>query len=330
MKYQRTPASDETVLVTGANGFVGRALCDALAASGRAFRKSVRAPDPGFPGASVVGNIGPATEWSAALDGVQCVIHLVARTHVLRESAPDPLAEYRRINVEGSLALALQAARAGVRRLVFMSSIKVNGESTARPYTEDDPPHPEDAYGISKREAEEALARVAATTGLELVVLRPPLVYGPGVKGNFLRLLDLVARGTPLPLASVDNRRSLIHVGNLADAVIKAAEAPRAAGRTYLVADGEDVSTPELVRALARALGVRPRLLPCPPALMRFGAALIARQGEIARLTGSLQVDCARIRRELQWRPPFTLMQGLAQTARWYLESRGTPMTHRA
>ena len=320
--------SVETVLVTGANGFVGRALCDALAASGRACRKSVRAPDPGFPGAIAVGDIGPTTDWRAALEGVHCVVHLVSRAHVLRETAPDPLAEYRRINVQGSLQLAQQAARAGVRRLVFMSSIKVNGESSARPYTEEDPPRPEDAYGVSKREAEEALARVAAETGLDLVVLRPPLVYGPGVKGNFLRLLELVARGVPLPLASIDNRRSLVHVGNLADAVMRTVDAPQAAGRTYLVADGEDVSTPELARALAQALGVRPRLVPCPTALMRLGGALTGRRGEIERLTGSLQVDSSRIRRELGWRPPFTLRQGLAQTARWYLDSRQTPMKH--
>jgi nucleoside-diphosphate-sugar epimerase len=200
-----------------------------------------------------------------------------------------------------------------------MSSVKVNGESTARPFTEDDAPRPEDPYGVSKRETEEALARAAAETGLELVVLRPPLVYGPRVKGNFLRLIDWVARGAPLPLASIDNRRSLVHVGNLADAAIKAADAPQAAGRTYLVADGEDVSTPELVRALAQSLGVRARLLPCPPGLLRFGASLAGRQDEISRLAGSLQVDSARIRLELEWRPPFTLMQGLAQTAQWYL-----------
>ena len=311
--------SDATLLVTGANGFVGRALCDALAASGRSFRRSVRVPDPGVPGTIAVGDIGPATDWNAALDGVRCVIHLAARSHVLREAAPDALAAYRRINVQGSAALAQQAARAGVRRIVYMSSIKVNGEAAAKPFTEDDSPRPEDPYGMSKREAEEALARVAAESGLELAVLRPPLVYGPRVKGNFLRLLDWVARGAPLPLASIDNRRSLIHVGNLADAAIKAADAPQAAGQTYLVADGEDVSTPDLVRALARALGVRARLLPCPPGLLRFGAALAGRQDEISRLAGSLRVDSARIRRELQWRPPFTLMQGLAQTAQWYL-----------
>jgi len=326
---EQRATSNGITLVTGANGFVGRALCAALAASGRGFRTAVRAPHPDFPGAAAVGEIGPDTDWRAALDGVQCVVHLVSRTHVLRETAPDPLAEYRRINVQGSLRLAQQAAGAGARRLVFMSSIKVNGESTVKPYTEDAPPRPEDAYGASKLEAEEALTRVATETGLEVVVLRPPLVYGPGVKGNFLRLLELVARGAPLPLASIDNRRSLVHVGNLVDAAVRAVYAPQAAGRTFLVSDGEDVSTPGLVRALAHALGVRARLLPCPPALMRIGGALTGRAGEIARLTGSLQVDSARIRRELQWQPPFTLTQGLEQTARWYLETHRMALVHK-
>ena len=320
---------DLTVLVTGANGFVGRALCAALTASGRGFRASVRAPLPDFPDAVAVGEIGPDTDWRAALEGVQYVTHLVSRTDVLRETAPDPLAEYRRINVAGTLRLAQQAVLAGVRRLVFVSSIKVNGEWTTKPFTEDDARRPEDAYGVSKQEAEQALARVTVGTGLELVVLRPPLVYGPRVKGNFLRLMDLVTRRTPLPLSSIDNRRSLIYVGNLVDAIVKATDAPHAAGRTYLVADGEDVSTPGLVRALAQALGVAPHLLPCPLALMRLGATLTGRHAELARLTGSLQVDSARIRRELDWRPPFTLAQGLAQTAQWYLESRRPPITHR-
>jgi nucleoside-diphosphate-sugar epimerase len=206
-----------------------------------------------------------------------------------------------------------------VRRLVFLSSVKVNGERTReRPCAEDDPPRPEDAYGDSKWAAEQALARVAAETGLEAVVLRPPLAYGPGVKGNFLRLMHLVARGVPLPLGAVVNRRSLIHAGNLAHAIVTALDAPRAAGRTYLVSDGEDVSTPELVRMLARALGVKPRLLPVPLAALGLAAALAGKRAELARLTGSLQVDSSRIRSELAWRPPFTLAQGLGLTARWY------------
>ena len=305
-------------MVTGASGFVGRVLCDVLAAPGCTVRKAMRSAASDSD-AVAVGEIGPATNWEAALDGVSTVVHLAARTHILRETAADPLAEYRRINVAGTERLARSAAASGVRRLVFLSSVKVNGESTGeRPFSEDDPPRPEDAYGVSKRGAEEALARVAAETGLETVVLRPPLVYGPGVKANFLRLMDYVARGMPLPLGTVVNRRSMIYAGNLAHAIVTALDAPQAAGRTYLVSDGEDVSTPELVHMLAHALGVKPRLLPVPLAALGIAATLAGKRTELARLTGSLQVNSSRLRSELSWRPPFTLQQGLARTARWY------------
>jgi nucleoside-diphosphate-sugar epimerase len=266
-----------------------------------------------------VGDIGPGTDWGAALDGVECILHLASPSDTQRGSPADSLAEFRRVNVAGSRRLAEQAAASGARRLVFMSTIKVNGERTAqRAFTENDAPGPEDAYGISKQEAEHALRDVAQKTGLEIIVLRPPLVYGPGVKGNFLRLMNLVARGVPLPLGAIANRRSLIYAGNLADAIIKALGAPQAAGRTYLVSDGEDVSTPDLVRALAQSLGVKPRLVPLPLAALRIAAALAGRRAEFARLAGSLQVDSSRIRRELDWRPRFTLAQGLAETALWY------------
>lgn len=316
----------DNILVTGANGFVGRALCSALAAAGHGVRMAARAPQPDLPGAVAVGDIGPATDWHAALDGMYGVVHLAARTHVLRETAADPLAEFRRINVSGTERLARSAAAQGVRRFVFLSSVKVNGESTpARSFTEDDAPHPEDAYGASKLEAEQALSRVAAATGLEVVVLRPPLIYGPGVKGNFLRLMQLVARGTPLPLGAIRNRRSLLYVGNLADAIVKAVDAPRAAGATYLVADGEDVSTPDLVRRLALALGVTARLPALPLAALNFIAAIAGKRAELARLAGSLQLDSSRIRRELDWKPRYSLAQGLTETARWYRGGSGWP-----
>jgi len=311
------------VLVTGADGFIGARLCRTLEAGGYSARRAVRrVRGAATPAVLAVGEVHGETDWSAALAGAECVVHLAARTHVLEETAPDPLAEYRRVNVAGTRALARQAAAAGVRRLVFVSSIKVNGERTGeRPYAEDDAPRPEDAYGISKQEAERELGEVAAETGLESVVLRPPLVYGPGVKGNFLRLLNLVARGVPLPFAALDNRRSLIGAGNLCDAIRAALAAPQADGRTYLVSDGEDTSTPGLMRALALALEVKPRLFPCPPAVLRALAAALGRSGEAARLTGSLQVDASRIRRELAWQPPQALAQGLAETARWYRET---------
>jgi len=318
--------SDNTVLVTGANGFIGQALCEVLAASGRAVRKAVRIAVPGLSDAVAVGDIGPDTDWRAVLHGMHSVVHLAARTHVLRENAADPLAEFRRINVGGTERLARSAAAQGVRRFVFLSSVKVNGESTtARSLTEDDAPRPEDAYGTSKLEAEQALSRIAAETGIEMVVLRPPLVYGPGVKGNFLRLMRLVARGTPLPLGTVNNRRSFIYTGNLAGAIVKALDAPQAAGRTYFVSDGEDVSTPDLVRGLARALGVKPRLLSLPLAALGLAATLAGKRAEFARLTGSLQVDGSRIRRELDWEPRYSLTQGLTETARWYWGRSGRP-----
>ena len=312
-------SSENIVLVTGADGFVGRALCETLAAAGRRVRRAVRGLDAASSNAVAVGDIGPDTDWSAALDTVDCIVHLAARAHVLRETAPDALAVYRRINVAGTERLARAAAARRVRRLVYLSSVKVNGERTGpRPYTEDDAPRPEDSYGISKWEAEQVLARCAAETGLQVVVLRPPLVYGPGVKGNFLRLLRLVARGVPLPLGAIDNRRSFVYLGNLLDAIMQSLDAPRAAGRTYLAADTEDMSTPGLVRALASALGVKPRLLPFPLLPLKLAATLTGRGAEFARVAGSLQVDTSRIRRELDWRPRYTPAQGLAETARWY------------
>ncbi len=266
-----------------------------------------------------IGDIGPATDWKTALDGVDCVVHLAARAHVTRDTAAEPLAEYRRINVEAAAALARAAAAAGVRRFVFLSSIKVSGERTAdHPFTEDDAPQPEDAYGISKWEAEQALWKIAAATGLEVVVLRAPLVYGPGAKGNFLRLMNAVARGVPLPIASVRNQRSLLYVGNLIAAFRCCIEHPAAAGKTVLVADDEDVSTPELIRAVAAALGVPARLLPFPPALLFVVASLLGKAAAVSRLTGSLQLDSHRIRNELGWQPEYSLKQGLAETAQWY------------
>jgi len=226
------------------------------------------------------------------------------------------------VNVKATERLARMAAASGVKRFIFMSSIKVNGERTFdRSFTDADSPRPEDAYGISKWEAEQALARIAKETGLELVVLRAPLVYGPGVKGNFLRLMRLIARGAPLPFASVANRRSLVYVGNLVDAISACIEVPAAAGNTYLVSDGEDVSTPELIRALAAALGVPLRLFPLPPAVLKISGALVGKRGAIDRLTQSLQVDSSRIRAGLGWRPRFTLTEGIEQTARWYRET---------
>jgi len=309
------------ILISGANGFVGQGLCAALERRGQRVRRALRGASSSAAAADsvAVGNMDASTDWRSALRGIDTVIHLAARTHLVNETGGESLAAYREINVGGTRRLAEAASRAGVRRFVFLSSIKVNGESTAeRPFGEQDVPRPEDAYGISKWEAEQALRQEAPKSRLEVVVLRAPLVYGPGVKGNFLRLMQLVGRQAPLPLGSVSNLRSFVYLGNLVDAIIACSEAPLAAGKTYLVSDGEDVSTPDLVRRLAAAMDVKSRLLPCPVALLKLGAALVGKSAEMERLTGSLQVDSSLIRRELGWRPRFTLEQGLEETARWY------------
>ena len=303
------------VLVTGATGFIGQALCRSLSASGRSVRAATR--NAGASTTIAVGDIGAATEWSPALIGIECVVHLAGWAHVAAQD--DALAAARRVNVAGTRGLAAAAAANGVRRLLFLSSVKVNGEATdAAPFVESDSPRPEDAYGVTKWEAEQALWQVAAHSRMEVVVLRAPLVYGAGVKGNFLRLMNLIARGVPLPLASVRNRRSLLYLGNLIDAIDSCLEAPRAAGRTYFVSDGEDVSTPVLARALGHALGTPARLVPCPTALLRLAGSLLHR-ADIAKLIGSLQIDTARIRDDLGWRPPCSFAAGLQETARWYL-----------
>ncbi len=304
------------ILVTGANGFVGNVLCSELRASRLTVRAAVRTEN--FSGSDVVrvGAIDDKTDWTDALRDIVVVIHLAARVHVMTDKASNPLAEFRRVNVAGTENLARQAARAGVKRLVYVSSIKVNGEATegVRKFSELDAPVPQDPYGVSKYEAEQALHRVAAETGLEVVIVRPPLVYGAGVKGNFAQILKVLALGIPLPLASVGNRRSLIYVGNLVDALILCATHPAAAGQTYLVSDGDDVSTPELLRELGDAMGHPARLLPCPQALLKLAGRLTGKADQVERLLGSLQVDSDKIRRELGWTPPYTPQQGLQLT----------------
>lgn len=315
----------ERVLITGATGFVGTALCALLEQRGVAYRRALRAGAGARPDDIEVGDIGPGTQWRAALEGVSSIVHLAARTHVMRESAADPLTVYREINVEGTRRLAEAAAAAGVRRFVFLSSIKVNGERTGLlPFGEADEPRPEDAYGITKLEAEQVLKRIAAESDMGVTILRPPLVYGPGVKGNFLALMGAVRKGVPLPLGSVDNRRSLVYVGNLVSAIAACVNSDRAAGQTFLVSDGNDLSTPELIRRLATGLGTRARLYRFPTSLLRVAGTLLGRRAQVARLTDSLQVDSVRIRQMLGWTPPFTVEEGLADTARWFVAQAGS------
>jgi nucleoside-diphosphate-sugar epimerase len=306
-------------LVTGANGFVGKALCGELLRRGRSVRAAQRDAIPAIPGVevAVIDSIDAHTAWTEALKGVEVVIHLAARVHVMKDAAVDPLAEFLKVNAYGTSNLAHQAARVGARRFVHVSSIKVNGEQTtgSQIFSESDNPTPRDPYAVSKWQAEQKLRDIARETGLEPVIVRPPLVYGPGVKGNFLNLLTAISRGIPLPLAGADNLRSLLYVGNLADALIACATHPAAAGQTYLLKDGDDVSTAQLVEKIAWAAGRRSRSFYFPLALVRAAAGAFGRREQFDRLFGSLRVNDGKIRRELSWTPPYTLEQGLRATA---------------
>lgn len=310
------------VLVTGANGFVGVPLCRQLSQSGMRVRGAVRSAAAGVDcEAVVIGDIDAQTQWHDALAGIEVVIHLAARVHVMRDTAVDPLAAFRAVNLAATAQLAEAARRAGVRRFVFLSTAKVQGEETAgRAFSEDQPPKPDGPYAQSKWDAEQALSRIAGTA-MQLVILRPPLVYGPRVRGNFLSLLHAIDRRWPLPFGAIHNRRSLVFVANLVDAIARCVVHPAAAG-TFLVDDGYDLSTPELVRQLASELGVSPHLVAVPPALLLLAGTLIGRRAAVARLTGSLQLDGSRIRRVLEWSPPYTVTEGLAATAHWYREVR--------
>lgn len=269
--------------------------------------------------ASMVGEVGPDTDWSRALDGVSSVVHLANLAHEMHGQAP--LARYREVNLEGSRNLAWQASAAGVTRLVYLSSVKVLGERTpARAFDELSAANPSDVYAQSKWQAEQALREVAGQTGLEVAILRPPLVYGPGVTANFLRLMKLVARGLPLPLGAATNRRSLVFVGNLTSAIAACLDHPAAAGKTFLVSDGEAISSADLVRRLASALGVPARLLAVPQSLLRAVAALIGKGDEAGRLLDSLEIDDSLLRNELTWSPPYSVAEGLGITAKWFRE----------
>lgn len=303
------------VLLTGATGFVGKALATALMAkNGCSLTCALRQPHSGVPGNVVITDeLDDTADWSAAVADQDVVIHAAARAHVMKEEVADPLEEYRRVNVKGTLRLARQAAEAGVKRFVFVSSIKVNGEKTlpGRRYTAGDLPCPEDAYGLSKLEAEQKLQALAQDTGMEVVIIRPPLVYGPGVKGNFATLIKLVSKGLPLPLGAVDNKRSLVALANLVDLIIVSADHPAAANQVFLVSDGMDMSTTELLKGLGRAMGKPARLLPVPPKLLIWGAGLLGKRGMAQRVLGSLQVDITKTCRVLAWAPPLTPEEGL-------------------
>lgn len=312
------------VLVTGASGFVGQTLCGVLARSGCVVRAALRSPRP-MPSAvaelAVVGDHDGKTRWDEALHQVDYVIHAAARVHMLHDR-PGNAELYIDTNVRGTERLAAAAAAAGVRRLVFLSSVKVNGESTLEGgFCSSDRPEPEDAYARSKWLAESGLMEASSRTGMEVVIVRPPLVYGPGVRANFLRLMRWVEAGWPLPLGAVQNRRSLVSVWNLCDLLARVLEHPRAAGGTFMVSDGEDLSTPDLIRRMGAAMGKRVVLPPVPVSMLAMVGRMLGRGDEVARLCGSLAVDISSTRDRLGWEPPVTVDESIARTVRWYLSN---------
>jgi nucleoside-diphosphate-sugar epimerase len=309
------------LLITGASGFVGRALCLEAVARGLKVRAASRSCTifPASIQSVAVVDMDSNTDWMDVLKGCDVVVHLAARVHVMHETTTDPLTEFRKVNVEGTLCLARQAAQAGVRRFVFVSSIKVNGESThgSCRFAHDDTPAPEDAYGLSKAEAESGLRQLAQKTGMEVAIIRPPLVYGPGVKGNFTNLLGWVGRGLPLPLGTVtQNRRSFVALDNLVDLILTCVAHPKAANQTFLVSDGEDLSTTDLLQRIGKAMNRPARLLSVPIGLLAFAARLVGKKGVAQRLLGSLQVDIGKTCALLNWKPPVSVDEGLRRAVK--------------
>ena len=313
------------VLVTGASGFVGNATCARLVKQGMNVVGPVRhLPTQPLPGVDyrIVSDLSGNTDWREVLKGIDTVVHCAARVHVMRESAADSLVAFRATNVAGTEQLARQAAAAaaGVRRFVFLSSVKVNGEGGSLAYRETDPPAPQDAYGISKYEAECGLREIAAETGMEVVMVRSPLIYGPGVKANFQALMRALVRGIPLPLGAIHNRRSMVALDNVVDLIVTCIEHLAAANETFLVSDGEDLSTTELIRRLARAMDRPARLIPIPTMVLMACATLLGKREEARRLCGNLQVNSTKARKVLGWTPPVSVDEGLRRTAKHYLQ----------
>ncbi|MDB2531610.1 SDR family oxidoreductase [Alphaproteobacteria bacterium] len=305
------------VLVTGASGFIGRALSSTLLAQGHAVSALVRSADtiPKSEGLRVfeVKGLDLNTDLLPALSAQQVVVHTAARTHIMKDDSPDPLTEYRRVNVTSTVNIARKAAEAGVNRFIFISSIKVNGEHTllGQPFSERNVPAPEDAYGISKYEAEQGLLQIAAETGLEIVIIRPPLVYGAGVKGNFSSIIKFANKGIPLPLRAIENKRSFIALDNLLDLIITCFDHPLAANQVFLAGDGEDLSTTELLQSVAKAAGVSSRLFPVPTSILMLAASIVGKKAVAQRLLNSLQIDISKARDLLGWTPPLSIDEGL-------------------
>lgn len=312
------------VLVTGASGFVGAALCASLQSSNWCVLGAVRKLNQAKPHRKitykevVTGDISIETDWLESLRDVTHVVHLAARVHVMHDISGDPIAEFRKINVAATVKLAEQAASVGVRRFIYLSSIKVNGEFTeaGQPFTADDTTAPEDPYGISKFEAEEALRQIAYKTGMEVIIIRPPLVYGPGVKANFESMMRWLKRGVPLPLGALtQNKRSMVALGNLVDLIAVCLNHPAAANQTFLVSDGEDLSTADLLQRTSAALGVNARLFSVPPIVLKLLAKLLRKEAVYQRLCGSLQIDMTKTQQLLHWKPPLSVEKGLRLAA---------------
>ncbi len=311
------------ILVTGANGFIGRPLCNTLLARGfsvrgttRLYDKSFRVPNVDF---FAVGNVGAHTDWQGVLEGIDTVVHLAAKVHTASAKDRRKLEEFIEVNTRGSEQLARSAAKAGVHRFIYLSTVKVNGEETGRGiFAESDTPNPTGPYAISKCKAEQALFHVAEETGIETVVLRPPLVYGPGVRANFLKLIDIVTQNVYLPFGLIDNCRSFVYVGNLIDAITTCITHPNAPAETFFVSDDKGASTPDVMRMIASAMRKDLRLVPLPPLLLGIMGSLIGRGAEVKRITGSLRITNDKIRNILGWKPPFTLEEGIYETVRWY------------
>ena len=320
-------------LVTGATGFVGRLLVGTLLNDGVDIVAAVRKKSDLLPDEAKqieVGDFQAKTDWRVAIKSVSVVVHLAARVHVMQDNVLDPLAEFRKINTFATLNLAKQAAEAGVKRFIFISSIKVNGEMTElnKPFRSDDQFIPDDPYGLSKYEAEQGLLAIAKETGMEVVIIRPPLVYGPGVKANFSAMMKWVNKSVPLPLGAIHNQRSLVALDNLVDFIALCADrekSPKAANQVFLISDGEDVSTTTLLQKVASAFDKKPRLIPVPVELMIFAAKLIGKGDVANRLFGSLQVDSSKARNLLGWKPVITMDEQLKKTVDAYLEHEQSP-----
>ncbi len=314
------------IFVTGITGFVGRAVASRLQSDGHLVTAAIRETKKSYiEDVALVPFDNLAThDWSAALNGQDVIVHCAARVHVMNDLAQDPLMEFRRVNVDGTLNIARCAARVGVKRFVFISSIKVNGEGTqlGHPFSADDTAAPQDPYGVSKCEAEQQLLALASQTNLDVVIIRPVLVYGPGVKANFQSMMAWLSKGIPLPLGAISNKRSMVALDNLVDLIALCTVHPAAANQVFLVSDGEDLSTTQLMKRTAKALGRPARLLPAPVWLLNLAARLVGKPAIVQRLCGSLQVDIEKTRALLGWKPPISVDEALGKTARNFLERR--------